>query len=139
MEINESVFNHSVQSRKNRQKIEILVVEDDDFSRQMIMKTVKDHEAKEAANGDEALKAYALNAPDLVLLDIELPDIQGIEILKLIQAVDPDPFVVMLTSHTDEATVKSAITNGAKGYIAKPMKKDRIMHYIAECESHRKN
>lgn len=133
MSINERVFEHSAAGRNNRKNLEVLVVEDDDFSRKLITKSLKEYEVKEAADGEEALKQYALAAPDLVFLDIELPDITGLEILEKVNEVDENSFVVMLTSHTEEAIVKEAVAKGAKGYIAKPFEKDRITDYVQKC------
>ena len=130
MSIDVTVFNHAVKSRKNRARANILVVEDDPFSRQLIMATLKEYETSNAGDGKEAMKAYALYAPDIVFLDIEMPGINGLDVLKEIIKVDANAFVVMLTSHTDAAIVKQSVAEGAKGYIAKPFSKEKIFQYI---------
>ena len=137
--INKTVFEYSVKSRKNRVNPVIMVVEDDEVSLQMLGKVVSSYgEVVEAENGVKAIKNYSLCAPDIVFLDIELPDMTGVEILAEISAVDQDSYVIMLTSHTEAAYVKESVKRGAKGYLAKPFKKDRIEHYIKSCAAGKK-
>jgi CheY-like chemotaxis protein len=128
--IDSTVFNHTAKSRKNRAKLQILVVEDDEFSRSLLKRVIKDYELVEAANGKDALEAYSLNAPDILFLDIELPDIKGDMIVTEVMKADKDAFIVMLTSHTEAALVKKLVEAGVKGYIAKPFSPDRVLHYI---------
>ncbi|NQZ08636.1 MAG: response regulator, partial [Algicola sp.] len=58
--------------------------------------------------------------PDLIFLDIELPDINGIEVLKRIKSKDPKSFVIMVSGESTIENVKGSLTNGAAGFIVKP-------------------
>lgn len=133
--LNENVFNHIVKNRNNRSRLQILVVEDDSFSRKLVTRTLKDYDLLEAGDGKGALKEYELNAPDMVFLDFELPDMTGVDILKAINKVDPRSFIVMLTSHTEATIVQEAVSQGAKGYIAKPFDKTKIDYYVKKFQS----
>lgn len=135
MGIDKTVFDHSLKSRRNRLRKHVLIVEDDPFSRQLISSVVKDYEITKAANGKEALTAYALNAPDMVLLDIEMPEISGIDVLKAVVEVDHSAYVVMLTSHTNADIVREAVSIGAKGYIAKPFSKEKILQHLKQMDA----
>lgn len=128
--IDKQVIDHLAKNRQNRATLQILITEDDLFSRKLIVKSIKGYEILQAENGESTLQQYALNVPDIVFLDFELPDMNGLEILQQIQQADADAFVVMLTSHTESSIVKQAIEYGAKGYIAKPFKKEKINAYI---------
>lgn len=130
MGIDITVLNHALKSKRNRAKKHILVVEDDAFSRKLITNVIKDYEITDVGSGKDALSAYALYAPDVVLLDIEMPGMNGIEVLKEIVQADKESYVVMLTSHTNANIVKEAVLLGAKGYIAKPFSKEKVLQHI---------
>ena len=130
--LDKNVFARLAKNRKNRARLQILVVEDDDFSRTLVTRTLSGYEVLTAADGKTTLTEYTINAPDIVFLDFELPDMTGLDILKKIKQVDPDAFVVMLTSHTETNIVQQSIANGAKGYIAKPFNKAKILSYIEQ-------
>lgn len=82
--------------------------------------------AGEATDGEEALAQLHKLRPDVVLLDINMPKISGIEALATLKATDPAVAVVMLTANSDAATVKQCILAGAAGYILKSHSPDVI-------------
>ena len=84
----------------------------------------------EAANGEEALVKYAAESPDLVLLDVNMPLMDGIQTLSAILQDNPDALVVMLTSLTNRQTVEQCLTAGA-GYIRKDTPKEAILAELA--------
>ena len=86
----------------------------------------------EAANGEEALAKFAAESPDLVLLDVNLPDMDGLQVLSAILAQDPDAKVVMLTSLANRQTIEESLRLGAAGYIRKDTPKDAILAELAE-------
>lgn len=132
--IDKAVLEFSVNGRKNRAKPVIMVVEDDDMSRHMLVRAVREYgEIVEAENGAKAIQKYTLTAPDIIFLDIELPDTTGHEILDKIIEADSEAFIVMLTSHTEASYVQKAVRGGARGYLAKPFKRNRVEHYIKTC------
>lgn len=83
-----------------------------------------------ASTGREAVAAYANDKPDLVTMDITMPGMDGIEAARQILSRFPDAIVIMVTSHGQEAMVMNAIKAGARGYILKPIDKERLRHVI---------
>ena len=84
----------------------------------------------QAKSGKEALELYAKHMPDLVTLDITMPIMSGIEALKEMKKRYPDVRVIMVTSHGEEKLVMDAIFSGAKGYILKPITKEKLTDSI---------
>ncbi|NVK26137.1 MAG: response regulator [Gammaproteobacteria bacterium] len=80
----------------------------------------------EASNGQMAIEKYSSNFPDVVFLDIELPDTDGLSILKKIKAIKSDAFVVMISAYSSVDNVKSTIADGASGFIVKPFSPQKI-------------
>jgi DNA-binding response OmpR family regulator len=74
----------------------------------------------EAKNGRTALRLVKCHRPRLILLDVAMPGMDGIEVLKRARALDPNVIVVMLTGLSDIAVAKEALDNGACAYITKP-------------------
>lgn len=81
----------------------------------------------EAGNGEEALVKYAVESPDLVLLDVNMPLMDGLQTLSAILRDNPDALVVMLTSLTNRQTVEQCLMAGAAGYIRKDTPKEAIL------------
>ena len=113
--------------------LRILVVDDSVILRKAIISIFKElgHTVVgEAGSGYEAIEEYKRLKPDLVTMDITMPGVQGIydgvEALKEIRKLAPDANIVMVTSHGEEELVLDAIDAGAKGYILKPITRDKI-------------
>lgn len=87
-------------------------------------------EIHEASDGKTALSQYSEHLPDVVFLDIELPDLDGNEILRKIKARKSDAFVVMISAHSSVDNVKSAVSNGASGFIVKPFSPQKITNIL---------
>lgn len=81
----------------------------------------------EAASGTEAVSAAARAIPDVVLMDLGLPDLGGIAATERITAAQPDVRVVVVTSYDDEASVRAALDAGATGYVTKEASPDQIV------------
>jgi len=73
----------------------------------------------EAATGEDAIRAAALCAPEVVLLDVELPDVDGLTVLRRLKSAEPGVAVLVVTMHDDPALVRRAIESGASGYVLK--------------------
>lgn len=86
----------------------------------------------EAEDGYEAVNMYMALKPDIVTMDITMPDMDGIEALKKIKEFDKDANVVMITALGQEAFVKESIMLGAKGFIVKPFKEDIIIKALSK-------
>lgn len=89
----------------------------------------------EAANGSEAILRYKELKPDLVTMDITMPQMDGITSLKAIKQMDPGAKVVMITALGHEAAVKNAILSGASGFIVKPFVEEQVIRGISKFKS----
>ena len=85
-----------------------------------------------AKTGKEGVDMYDEFKPDLVTMDITMPDMSGTEAVKLIVQKHPDANVIMSTSHKDPRMLKESLLNGAKGYIVKPTTKAKLEEEIAK-------
>ena len=111
----------------------ILICDDAAFMRMMIkdILTKNGYEVvAEAANGVEAVELYKSHQPDLVTMDITMPEMDGIEAVKQIKAVNPAAKVIMCSAMGQEAMVVEAIKLGALDFIVKPFKPDRIIQAV---------
>lgn len=113
----------------------IMIVDDAAFMRITIknMLTKSEHEVVgEAENGKVAVERYKALNPDIVTMDITMPEMDGLEALKQIVAYDPGAKVIMVSAMGQEAMVRDAVMSGAKGFIVKPFKEDGILAAIAK-------
>lgn len=83
-----------------------------------------------AATGQEAIAAYKACRPDVVTMDITMPDMDGIEATRTIMSEFPDAKIVMVTSHGQEKMVLDALKAGAKGYVIKPFQDHKVYEAI---------
>lgn len=127
--------------RKVRQPLHIMVVEDDPLTRRLVSGALKENYALiTAESAQEAVANYLLHAPDIVFLDIGLPDASGFDVLSQIMASDPEAYVVMFSSNSYLDNVTAALSHGASGFVAKPFKKEKLRRYIQDSAMHhRKN
>lgn len=114
--------------------IKILLVEDQKLMRIGIKSLFCDYPEMEiiaeAANGKEAIEKSKLNKPDIVLMDIGLPDINGIDATKKILEINNNIRVIVLTSHLSEEEVTSALQAGASAYVIKDIATEFLMNVI---------
>ncbi len=120
--------------RANRATPELMMIEDDAFSRRLVENVLqKKYPLTALAEATHALSSYARLAPDLLFLDINLPDVTGHDLLERILLIDPDAYVIMLSGNADQNNIVQAMSKGAKGFIAKPFTKDKLLQYIDRC------
>ena len=86
--------------------------------------------AAEAENGLKAVEQYPEAKPDLVLMDITMPEVDGIEAVRRIKALDPNANVIMCSAMGQQAMVIEAIQAGAKDFIVKPFQADRVLEAV---------
>lgn len=111
----------------------ILLVDDAAFMRMMLKDTLTKNgytDLEEAADGAQAVAKYDEIHPDLVIMDITMPDMDGLEALKTIRGKDPNATIVMCSAMGQEAMVIEAIKSGAKDFIVKPFKPERILKTV---------
>lgn len=112
----------------------ILLVDDAAFMRMMIKDTLTKNgytDIIEGADGQQAVEKYFEESPDLVIMDITMPNMDGLEALKAIKEKDPGAVIVMCSAMGQEAMVIEAIKAGAKDFIVKPFKPDRILKTVS--------
>jgi two-component system chemotaxis response regulator CheY len=112
----------------------ILIVDDAEFLRVRISKMLSGEgfEIMEADNGAKAVSMYKSTHPDLVLMDITMPEMDGLTALKEIRSFDPKARVVMLTALGQESVVLEAIKSGARDFVVKPFERDRVLTAISK-------
>jgi DNA-binding response OmpR family regulator len=102
-------------------KKQVLVVDDDaDLRRGLVMLLGKEFDVREVADGDACLRAVAQACPDLLLLDVAMPGMTGIEVLRTVRDNHRALPVLMLTAQADLELARQALDMGAKAYITKP-------------------
>lgn len=108
----------------------ILIVDDDEIVRLSYLRALAGgrHSVEAVWNGTEALRAMEQRPFDVVLLDVRMPGIDGISVLKVIKERWPESQVVIITGYPSLDTVKEAIQIGACDYLSKPVGPDEIIH-----------
>jgi two-component system, chemotaxis family, chemotaxis protein CheY len=114
--------------RSGRVKPLILLVEDDPFTLQLVKLAFKDKfDIITAETARQALVFYQRHLPDMVFLDIQLPDGNGIDLLQKMTKADDNAYIIMLSSHSQKEKILDCISNGSKGFIGKPFTKQRLL------------
>ncbi|MFN2925563.1 response regulator [Lachnospiraceae bacterium YH-ros2228] len=109
----------------------ILLVDDAAFMRMMVKKSLSeggyaDATFIEATDGLDGVQKYEQEKPDIVIMDITMPNMDGLQALKKIREEDPSAKVVMCTAMGQESMVVDAIKSGAKDFVVKPFNAERI-------------
>ncbi len=106
----------------------VYVVDDEEVAREGVVLALKKlYRIKGFANAEDTIEAVLNNPPDLVLLDIGLPGMSGIEALRKIKGLYPEVIVIMITAYEDVQTVVSAMKQGAYDYVVKPLQMNTLM------------
>jgi two-component system chemotaxis response regulator CheY len=111
----------------------VMVVDDAAFMRMMIKDILSKNGYNivgEAENGKKAVDTYAECKPDLVLMDITMPEMDGIQALKAIRGNDPNASIIMCSAMGQQAMVIEAIQSGAKVFIVKPFQAERVLEAV---------
>ncbi len=111
----------------------IMLVDDAAFMRMMLKNTLTQAgygDFVEAQDGAEAVSKYDVEKPDLVIMDITMPNMDGLQALKKIREADPSAKVVMCTAMGQESMVVDAIKSGAKDFVVKPFNAERITQTV---------
>ena len=112
----------------------ILIVDDAEFLRVRLTKmlSVDGFEVFQAENGLKAVASYKEIHPDVVLMDVTMPEMDGLSALKEIVHFDPRAKVVMLTALGQESVVLEAVKSGARDFVVKPFEHERVMKAITK-------
>ena len=113
--------------------VKILIVDDHPIVRaglRRLLTAEPEIEIREAASGREALSVFREQQPTLVILDLNLPGVGGLEVLSRLRAIDPDARILVLSMHDDQIHVTRALQAGAAGYISKSAPADELLEAI---------
>lgn len=112
--------------------VKVLLVDDAAFMRMRCSKLLKEHghDVVEAENGLQAIEKYKVEKPDLVFMDITMPEMDGITAVGEIKKVDNNAKIAMLSAMGQQSMVMDAIRAGAKDFIVKPFQPDKIIATI---------
>lgn len=117
------------------QAIKAMVVDDTDFMRIMIRNILEGQGYQvvaEASNGKQAIDLYKQHRPELITMDITMPELNGIEATKRIKKIDPSAKIIICSVLGLREIVIDAIMNGASDFIVKPIDKDRVINAITK-------
>ena len=120
-------------TRKDSQPVRYLVVDDSVFARKSLAKMIESFGGKlagEAGDGCTAITEYARTKPDIVLMDITMPQMEGIEAVERIVQDHPDARVVMVSSVGYQDNILAALQKGARHFVQKPVKPDALYEII---------
>ena len=113
----------------------VLVVDDAAFMR-LSLKTILERNGYEvigeAVNGNDAIEKFKILKPDIVTMDITMPDLDGIQALNEIIKFDPKANIIMLSAMGQEPKIREAVILGAKGFIIKPFKEEYLLKAISK-------
>ena len=111
----------------------ILVVDDSKVQRSLVESLLQrnpDFRIQHAANGCEALTLIAVNPPDLVVTDLVMPEMDGLELVRTMRRQHPEIPVILMTAYGDEATAIQALESGAASYVPKGQKAERLLSEV---------
>ncbi len=127
-------FRAAAKRRSGRAHLHVLLVEDDPTMVRMVGNVLLPrYELSVAYDADQALARYTGEAPDIVFLDIGLPQVNGFELLRQIRAIDPYAYVVMFSGHRNLDFICHALTLGASGFVGKPFRRESMEYYLGDC------
>jgi two-component system chemotaxis response regulator CheY len=112
----------------------ILVVDDSGYARRLLRQTLEagGHTVIEAGSGMAALEAYAVHAPQVVLLDLTMEDVGGLEVLERLREIDPSARVIVVSADVQRATSRQVAAAGALRFLAKPADAEDVIEAVNE-------
>ncbi|HKM33506.1 MAG TPA: response regulator [Lachnospiraceae bacterium] len=128
------IFGNFVHQKKSGKRV--ILVDDSPFMRNIqneILSEAGYQIVGEATNGHEAVEQYKMLSPDIIIMDIVMPELDGISAVKLIKTLDPDACIVMCSALTKEPIISEAKSIGANAFIAKPFRPEMLVGTIDYC------
>jgi len=114
--------------------ISVLIVDDHVLLREGVRAVIAAHDdvvvVGEAGSGADAIAAYAESRPDIVLMDLQMPDMTGVEAISQIKTKDPDARIIVLTTYTGDGRAIKALRAGASGYLLKASLRNELLNAI---------
>lgn len=121
-----------VQLTQETKKLSALVVEDEKVANELLSSTFKNFfsDVKSCYNGKEALEAYKKEAPDVVFVDIIMPEIDGIALARQIRDIDPNQIIIVISASNDIQKISESIEVGVNSFIQKPIDTKKIIELL---------
>jgi two-component system, chemotaxis family, chemotaxis protein CheY len=112
----------------------VLVVDDSNYARRVHGRILENngHTVLEQSTGMGAIETFSLENPDLVLLDLSMEDLGGIDVLKTIRQLDPEARVIVISADVQKTTEQRAMDAGASKFIGKPANEQTLLSAVAE-------
>lgn len=118
---------------ENKRNI-VMVADDDLFMRKVIRSALQDMaEIIEVSDGDAVEAAYLAAMPDLLFLDVHLPGVSGLELLRVLTKKDVSAYIIMISADSTPVNVQQAKYRGSRGFLTKPFEKHRLLHIFQNC------
>lgn len=126
-----------VQLTEQTKKLTALIVEDEPVANELLSSTFKNFFAKvtSATNGLEALKIFEKSSPDIVFVDIIMPEIDGIELARRIRAINPNQIIIVISASNDIQKISESIEVGVNSFIQKPIDTRKILEMLQNITS----
>ena len=112
----------------------VLIVDDSAYTRRTHRRIVESagHAVQEAASGMAAIEGYAMHRPDLVLLDLTMEDMGGLEVLGKLREMDPEARVIVISADVQRSTVGMVAESGAFRFLGKPVAPDGLLEAVRD-------
>lgn len=113
--------------------IKILVIDDEPVIQSAVKRILEkktNYHMTAVDSGREGLEMFAIDSFDLVLLDIKMPDMDGLEVLRIILSIKPEQNVIIMSGYTTKETIKQTIDDGASAFIEKPFTPEKLLKII---------
>lgn len=122
--------------RNERNENIALIADDDQFIRDVVRQGLDGFcDCIEVSDGMRLVEVYKDSMPDILFLDVHLPNVNGLDLIPQIKKLDQDAFIIMLTSDSTAENVKNAVHAGAHGFIGKPFNKKTLLKNLHRCPS----
>jgi DNA-binding NtrC family response regulator len=123
--------------KKNNSVVRILIIEDDKEMRSLLKDILNEEgfETESVSNGSDGLQELTKEPFDLVITDIRMPGLTGLDILPVIKRLQPDASVIVITAFGNEEVYRRSFEKGAAGYLEKPIQMDRLKTLVHEMVS----
>jgi two-component system chemotaxis response regulator CheY len=115
--------------------MKMLIVDDSTVMQRKIQRSITLEQITDfltASNGLEAIEVFKQELPELVTMDLTMPEMDGVECVKHLVEIKPDVLILVISSLSDKATTIQAMKNGAKGFLTKPFDDEQINNALEE-------
>ncbi len=119
----------------NNSNIKILIVDDEQIVRDSLTHWFEEdgYQVSSAADAFDVLRDLQPGKYDIMLVDIKMPKMSGLELLEKVKEIDPDCIVIIITAYASVPSAVQALKNGAFDYVTKPIDPDELSHLIKKC------